>query len=232
MEGFTYIDIFATKGVEYAHVLGFLLAFVLIWKLLQLPTRAARPVPVNKTRLRGPSEWFRLDDDRYYHPGHTWAKPQDDNLVKVGIDDFAHKLLGTPGAVDLPKVGSKLNQGGNGWRFEVGSRPVDMVSPVGGTVAAVNEEVLEDPNVLAEDPYGKGWLMKVRVDDKTHDLRNLLSGGFARAWMDETVTSLRRKMEGNLGTILQDGGVPVTGFVSHLAPDSWHEVIKEFLLSE
>jgi glycine cleavage system H lipoate-binding protein len=231
MEGFRYIDIFATKGVEYVQVLGFLLAFVIIWKLLQMPARAPRPARVDRRRLPGPGDWFRMDDERYYHPGHAWAQPEDSQVVKVGMDDFAQKLLGTPEGVELPEIGSRLDQGGKGWRLRVHSKPIDMLSPVDGEVTAVNEAVLNEPGLIGEDPYDTGWLLKVRVPDGGRGLKNLLTGRFAKAWLDETVSSLRQRMAGNVGTVLQDGGMPISGFASSVAPDNWQELVEEFLLS-
>ena len=94
---------------------------------------------------------------------------------------------------------------------------------------AINEEVLRSPQLINEDPYGKGWLFKVRVPRLSANLRNLLSGRLALVWMDGTVTALKRRMEGELGPVLQDGGVPVTGIAKDLSPDQWEEIAADFL---
>ena len=70
---------------------------------------------------------------------------------------------------------------------------------------------MRSPGLINEDPYGKGWLFKVRVPKLSCNLRNLLSGRLAQVWMEITVRALKRRMEGELGPVLQDGGVPVTG---------------------
>ena len=64
------------------------------------------------------------------------------------------------------------------------------------------------------------------------NLRNLLSGNLASAWMADTVRTLREKMSNRLGMAMQDGGVPVSGFVAHLSPEEWHQVAADFLMSE
>ena len=80
----------------------------------------------------------------------------------------------------LPQFGSRVEQGSKGWQIKIGSEPIDMLSPVNGQVLAVNEEVLDSPESVCGDPYGKGWLMKVKVSRLKSDLKNLISGRLAK----------------------------------------------------
>ncbi len=228
MEGFRYVDLFATKDLEYLLVIGFLVAFVVIWKLMSTAPETPRSGRV-RTRLTNLDGWFRLNDEVRYHPAHAWAAPVGAQVVKVGVDDFAQKLLGQADSIDLPLVGSRMEQGKRGWRLGLRSRFVDMLSPVAGEVVEVNHRIFESPGLVNEDPYGEGWLLKIRTSSDRANFENLLSGRYARAWMDETVHALRERMSRGLGTVLQDGGVPVSGFVFALAPERWDEVAAEFL---
>ena len=108
-----------------------------------------------------------------------------------------------------------------------------MLCPVRGEVVVVNEELLKSPQLVSDDPYGQGWLMKVRVPRVQPALRNLLSGNLATAWVDDTMEVLQQRMSGNesLGVVLQDGGLPVSGFARELSPEAWDEVVTEFLLT-
>jgi glycine cleavage system H protein len=234
MDGFRYIDIFSSKGLEYLLVIGFLLAFTAIWWLLRRYEARRAPVRVEVAAggVPGSGDWFRMDDSLHYHQGHTWARPEGGGVFTIGIDDFAGRLLGKPDSVTLPSVGSRLNQGRKGWSLDVRSKAVDMLSPIGGQVIAVNNDVASSPELVSEDPYGEGWLMRVHMPERKPDLKNLLTGALARAWKDETVASLRRRMTGNLGMTLQDGGVPVSGFAVHLSADKWHEIVAELLLTD
>ncbi|MEK6570987.1 MAG: glycine cleavage system protein H [Bacteroidota bacterium] len=226
--GDVYVDLFATKGLEYLLVIAFLVTLVVFWRLLNRQGRPAATSPARPSRV----EWFTLVDNLYYHQGHSWARVEDGEVVAVGIDDFAQKLLGKPDALELPPVGSRLEQGAKGWTLRIGSISVNLLSPVDGQVSAVNEEVLKSPELITTDPYGKGWLLKVKASKLNRDRKNLLSGELASAWMDQTVDALRRRMSGNLGVALQDGGMPVSGFVRNLSPDKWDEFASEFLLSK
>jgi len=226
-----YVDLFATKGLEYLLVIVFLVSLVIFWRILQRPARSR--ALESSTGLATPKvEWFALADGLYYHQGHSWARPEEENVVLVGIDDFAQHLLGRADRVDLPAVGARIDQGESAWKFRYQSRSIDLVSPVSGRVLDVNREVLRSPAIINDDPYGKGWILKVHVPKLRTNLRNLLHGHLARSWMEETVRSLRRLMSPASLPALQDGGVPISGFARTLSPDHWEEIARGFLLTE
>jgi glycine cleavage system H lipoate-binding protein len=158
--------------------------------------------------------------------------PEGKNIAKVGIDDFANKLLGKADSFDLPQVGSQIEQGENGWKIRFDSKSIDVLSPVHGEVIAVNEEALNAPELTGQYPYSKGWLLKVKVSKMNSNLKNLLTGKLAVAWMENTVHTLREQMAGDLGIVMQDGGLPVSGFAKVLSPDNWDEIAAEFLLTK
>jgi glycine cleavage system H lipoate-binding protein len=148
---------------------------------------------------------------------------------RVGVDDFAQRLLGRPDGFELPRVGARLKEGEAGFRFRVDGQTVDLLSPVAGKVVALNNDVLADPGRVSADPYGGGWLFEVEAPPST--LHNLLPARLARSWMEETAAALSGRMSAELGPVLQDGGVPVPGFARELSPDRWHEIAAELLLT-
>ena len=87
------------------------------------------------------------------------------------------------------------------------------------------------PELVNEDPYGRGWLMKVRVPRVKSNVSNLLGGSLALEWMEQAARSLRRRMSGELGEVMQDGGLPVVGIAKNLSPEKWDELAREFLLT-
>jgi glycine cleavage system H lipoate-binding protein len=230
MEGFSYVDMFASKGIEYILVIVFLLIFMMYWKLLSKSQKSAE---LNMTVQPDGSisDWFHLAKNVYYHQGHSWVKPESNGLVSVGIDDFAQKLIGIPDRVNLPKVGSKIIQGEKGLNFQFNSKCIDMLSPVDGDIVEINENVLKNPELIGQDPYHKGWLFKVKALRMKPNLKNLLSGKLAVAWMENTVKTLRLRMSGEMGLVMQDGGLPIAGFAKELSPDNWEEVAADFFLT-
>ncbi len=228
MEGMGAVDIFATKGIEYLIVIGFLIALVFYWRMLG----STEPNPTAKASARGPGRaWFAAPRDYLFHPGHAWAAREGDTLFRVGMDDFAQQLVGEPSGLDLPNPGDVLRQGDLGWTVRVGPRAVRMLSPVDGVVESVNSEVGASPGVVNDEPYDSGWLMKVRVPDPAQTQRNLLSADMAKSWLEQAAEGLRAMWTRELGVALPDGGAPVKGFGRALADDRWDEVAEELLLS-
>lgn len=231
MEGFKYVDIFATKGIEYLVAIVFLLMLIWFWRWLNklsVDTVAHKNVDTNRVPLM---DWFRLANDYYYHQGHSWVNPDKDNTVKMGIDDFAQKLLGKPAKLNLPEIGTQLNQGEKGIQIEIDGKNIDFLSPVDGEVVALNEKAIKSPEIINQDPYNEGWLIKVRSDRFGSNFKNLLRGNVARAWIQDTVDKLSISISRNYGVVLQDGGTITNGFVKELAPDNWPEVAGEFFLT-
>jgi glycine cleavage system H protein len=227
MEGMGAVDIFATKGIEYLIVIGFLAALVFYWKLLGQTELDTAVVPA-----RGPGKaWFSAPRDYLFHPGHTWAAPEGNRLFRVGMDDFAQQLVGEPSGLDLPSPGDLVQQGELGWTVRVGSRAVRMLSPVDGVVEAVNSDLRGSPGIVNDEPYDRGWLMKVRVGDPGKPQRNLLSADMARDWLEQAAEGLRAMWTRELGVALPDGGAPVKGFGRALSDDSWDDLAEELLLS-
>ena len=176
-------------------------------------------------------DWFRLPTEGiYFHQGHSWAAPEGGEIVRVGMDDFAQKLLGKIDAIKLPQVGSEVAQGEKGWSLLVDSKSIDMLSPVDGKIVEINEGLLRSPESIGKDPYGESWLMKVQAPKISANLKNLLSGGLARKWMEGVRDNLLARMNYNLGAVSQDGGVPVDGIARNLDRERWDEIAKEFFL--
>lgn len=224
-------DLFATKGIEYLIVIAYLVVLAGFWRLLARPEAAEADQPAAHAPRHMDRGWFQVRDGFYFHQGHSWAKPEAENIVRVGMDCFALKLLGSPGAIDLPAVGQRLKQGEHGWVVEVDSRSIPMLSPVDGEVVEVNSKAQLEPERLPSDPYDEGWLMKVRVANSSASFKNLLTGALALSWLEGTLEQLRRMRAGELGIVMPDGGIPVDGFVRILDPERWDEIAREFLLS-
>ena len=234
MEGFSLVDIYSTKGIEYLIAAVFFFGFLALQRYI---LTAAPGRGKSQGLLSGLPAWFRVPDGYGFHQGHTWMKadllrPNRQRLVKVGVDDFAQKLIGRVDAVELPAVGSRLTQGDKGWSLMVDSVAIPMLSPVDGEVVAVNQEVLRSPGILSRDPYGAGWLLEVKSDRIAADTRNLLSGKTARAWMETSLENLHPIRHEAVGPVLQDGGLPVEGIARVLGGDQWVELAKTHLLTD
>ena len=174
---------------------------------------------------------FEIRNNLRYHPGHTWALGESPNFVRVGLDDFAGRLIGRVGDMVVPKRGQWVRQGQKFITFLRDGRKAELVSPIEGEVTGVNEAILKDPDLLAGDPYGEGWLITVQAPDAKTSFRNLLSGALARRWMEEATSRLRTRMFAAEGVMAQDGGMAVEDLTEHLSDEAWKKLASEFFLT-
>src|ERR1019366_7254677 len=152
---------------------------------------------------------FEVPANLRYHPGHTWALSESPSLVRVGMDDFASKLVGKLESITLPQRGQWIRQGQKMCTLQRDGCTVDMVSPIEGTVSNINQAVARDPKLALRDPYGEGWLLT-----------------------EESAGRLQRRMPAMaLGALAQDGGEAMEDLSTHIPDQEWLPLVKEFFLS-
>jgi glycine cleavage system H lipoate-binding protein len=174
---------------------------------------------------------FLMPESLHYHRGHTWARPLGKDTVLVGLDDFARKLIGPAASLKVPAVGDWLHQGDRAFVVRLNGKAAALVSPVEGEVLEVNPDVLQRPALATDDPYGRGWVVKLKSHRLASNLRNLLSGRLARKWMEDCREALDLRLMALSGSVLQDGGEPASDFARHLPPDDWERLTGEFFLT-
>jgi glycine cleavage system H protein len=114
---------------------------------------------------------MNLPADLQYAKTHEWARVEGD-LVVVGITDYAQDQLGEVVYVELPEVGNGASSGEELGTLESVKAVSEFNSPVGGEVVEVNERLEDEPNLVNEDPYGDGWLVKISGTTEGEDLLN------------------------------------------------------------
>ena len=220
-----------------ALVLGTFVCFVIIDYYLQTrQPRAARAVvalaePEGASYPMNIVGGFKLPAGLSYHSGHAWAAKESRNVVRIGLDDFAVRLLGKADELELPARGRWLRQGEKGWTLARGSHRFEMLSPIEGEVVDVNPEVLRDPSIIRKDPYGLGWLVAVDSPAVDSNLKNLLRGRLAQRWMEESVATLQTHFSPTTGVHMQDGGHAIPDLLGLLPEERWDKVVRELFLA-
>jgi glycine cleavage system H protein len=174
---------------------------------------------------------YQMPESLFYHRGHTWARPLDEDTVMIGLDDFARKLVGAPSSLRVPSRGDWLQQGGRAFAVSLDGKAAELVSPVEGEVIELNRELLGKPALANEDPYGRGWVLKLKAPNLAANLRNLLSGRLARKWMEDSREALELRLMAFAGTVLQDGGEPGSDLGRQLPQGDWDRIVAEFFLT-
>lgn len=172
---------------------------------------------------------FKAPANLAYHTSHTWAMKEPRQLVRVGLDDFAAHLVGQIDQLDLPARGRWLRQGEKGWTITRGTHRFEMLSPIEGEVVDINPEVLRNPALAHEDPYGAGWLVAVQAPAADSNMKNLLHGRLAQRWMEESVSALHTRVSPGSQAYLQDGGHPIADMLSLVPESEWDSFVTEML---
>jgi glycine cleavage system H protein len=102
--------------------------------------------------------------DLLYHPEHDWARVDGDTAT-LGITWFAQDALGELVFFDPPEVGTQISKDESYAEVESVKAVSDVIAPLSGEIVEVNEAIAEKPEVVNEDPYGEGWLVKIRLAD-------------------------------------------------------------------
>ena len=124
-----------------------------------------------------------LPGDLLYTNDHEWLRREDDGTVSVGITEHAAHALGDLVYVELPEEGQDVEAGGEMAVVESVKAASDVYAPVAGSIAAINEDLADDPEKINQDPYGEGWI--VRISAGEYDESELLSPDAYQALLDE-----------------------------------------------
>ena len=117
-------------------------------------------------------------EDLLYHPEHDWARVEDGHAT-LGITWFAQDALGEVVFFDLPAVGTSVSKDAPYAEVESVKAVSDVVAPLSGEIVEVNDSIADSPQLINEDPYGEGWLVKVRLADPSERDALMDAGSYA-----------------------------------------------------
>jgi glycine cleavage system H lipoate-binding protein len=181
--------------------------------------------PVDVLDIKG----FRIPQGYYLHSGHTWIKVEESSTVRVGIDDFALRLLGPFDHIEAPLVGKEVQQGRADIDVVRGTHRATLMSPVSGVVMAVNAKLREKGDGIGQDPYSEGWVMTIHTKTLRQDLKNLMIHTESAEFMECEVACLYEIIEETAGPLAADGGLLGHNIYGHMPELGWERLVKSFL---
>ena len=181
--------------------------------------------PVDVMDVKG----FKMPQGYYFHEGHTWVKVEADNEVRIGLDEFALRLLGPLDAINMPLVGSQIRQGQADIDLRREGHKARVLSPVSGVVTAINPDLMDKGFLANKDPYAEGWIMRVHSDNLRADIQQLLIGEESRDALDREIDHLFQVIEEVAGPLAADGGVLTDDIYGNVSQIEWERLIRVFL---
>lgn len=157
--------------------------------------------------------------------GHCWASIEDDGTVKVGLDDFARKLLGDIDSIELPNIGTNVNAGQPLFSVTQGQRRAPFHAPVSGKVLKVNDSLAGNADAVEEQPYGRNWICVIDGENLDAELPGLKIGKSAVIFFQEEIDRFQAFLQ---GTDFPGSGLLYTGAFEKLSDGDWESAVGQF----
>lgn len=235
MDGFTYNNIFETKGVEYLVIIAFLLLLIPFWISLN------RQVKIKQQMRKAMGVLshgiLKVEHGIFYSKNHTWAYLEKSGVAKVGMDDLLLHITGELKVRHLKNPGESISKGELLAEVDQNGKSLRIFSPVSGKIIDSNPALNENYTLLNEDPYGKGWIYSLKPSNWIAEIPSLYLADEAANWLKKELDRYKDFLALNLGkyipdtpiAILQDGGELVDNSLSELPEEMWQDFQKEFL---
>jgi glycine cleavage system H protein len=178
--------------------------------------------------MTGLGRALQFPNDVYYHDGHAWAKLDEGNRVRIGLDDFTQQVMGDIEDIEIPSIGSQLKQGEVAWKLSQGKRKLSQLAPLGGTVVELNEKLIKDPSLANSSPYEKGWILKIQPEAFSEEMPELMDSFQFQVHFDRLKAKLRSSFNHqSLGMVYGDGGEVIKGVGGILEERLWKILVTQ-----
>lgn len=174
---------------------------------------------------------FAIPGGVFISEGHCWAAISQDGTAKVGMDDFAKKIIGKIDSAEMPNLGMHVNKGQTLFTVKQGKNSISFKAPVSGQVSRVNNELLEDLNLLDITPYEKYWFCTIDADNLDQELKELKIGNSAVAFYHEEIDKYQKKIKEMIPASKEEKGEDrqlFIGDLERLTDVQWQEISEMF----
>ena len=235
MEGFTYTNLFDTKGIEYIIVIIFLLLLIPFWIVVNRKSEAVQQIQQRVRVLT--ANFLRIPKGLFYSRNHTWLYLEKSGQAKVGLDDFLQNVLGEVAVQPIKATGDTVKKGEVLALIEQGGKQLRIHSPLSGEIAGFNDSLSENDEAFRTGALEDGWLYTVVPASWQKETSGFLLGAEAAKWFSDEITRLKDFLNINLSrqagvsTIVafQEGGELELNPLAELDAGIWDEFQNEFL---
>jgi glycine cleavage system H lipoate-binding protein len=181
--------------------------------------------PIDVLDIKG----IRFPQGYYLHPGHCWVKIEEGSTVRVGLDDFALRILGPPDRIESPLIGKEVTKDTAAIGFSRGVHAARLLSPLSGVVTEINPVLREAGGLAGAAPYTDGWVLRLNAPDLRRQMRGLMFGEEASRFIDSEVERVFEMIEETAGPLAADGGALGNDLFGHMPQIGWERLTAAFL---
>jgi glycine cleavage system H protein len=235
MDGFSYNNIFETKGIEYLIVITFLLLIIPFW--IAINRKSGISAQIKKAIGVLSESALRIPQGLFYSKNHTWTHLDKAGIAEVGIDDFLMHITGEVKFSNIKKPGNLIYKGELLADIDRNGKFLQIISPISGKILNTNALLYKNPGAINEDPYGKGWIYRIQPSEWIAETGTYYLADEAIAWSkrelervkDFMAESMRKYSPETSMAMLQDGGELRDNPLSELPNEVWQDFQKSFL---
>ena len=235
MEGFTYNNIFATKGIEYIIILSFLAVLVPFWLFISRDTKVKQKIRDAVNVLT--AGILQIPQGLFFSKNHTWVHLEKSGEAKIGLDDFLVHMVGNMTINPLKKQGEYVTKGELIAEIVQDEKRLKMHSPISGKITSANSLITENSDMVKNDPYEKGWFYAVEPDNWKAETTGFYLANEASEWITNELLRLKDFLNISISRYssqpamltLQEGGELKADPLDDLQPEIWNDFQKEFL---
>jgi glycine cleavage system H protein len=238
MEGFTYNDIFETKGIEYIAILVFFALLIPFWLILNRKMKAGRKIH-NAVGLLSMAV-LKIPAGVFHSKNHCWTFLDKKGIASLGVDDLLIHFAGDVKFSNQKKPGDKVMKGEWIATLTQGSKELKLFTPISGDILTVNSKLTDFPELLNEEPYGNGWMFRIKPDNWVAETSNYYLAEEAVEWTSNELARMKGFIvqasepysADKSMIVMQDGGEisdrPLSGFPQEIWTDFQLEFLSKF----
>lgn len=235
MDGFTYHDIFQTKGIEYLIIISFLILLVPFWAIInkrkEIGQRIQEALGIFTMKI------LKIPKGVLFNRNHTWAHLKKSGIAEVGLDDWLLHLAGDVKFNYLRAMGENIAKGDLLTEIANEGKVLRVYSPISGKVLRTNPKTDESPASIIDDPYSEGWIYKIEPSNWKAETSSFYFGEEAAGWFKKEIDRFKDFIAVSVGKnnpeasaiVLQEGGELCDHALSELPEIIWNDFQKEFL---
>lgn len=235
MDGFSYVNIFDTKGIEYIIIIAFLLLIIPFWSLLNRPLKIRSGIRNAFSSIS--ASLMNVPQGVFFSNNHTWAHMLRSGNARIGVDNLLINLTGDVSVKMVRNPGSTVRKGDVISEIEREGKKLAITAPVSGEITGINQALLSDPSMLQEDPYGKGWICSIKPTDWLTDINGFHIAEGANTWLRKELDRIRdflavtanKYNPESQAVYMQDGGELAEYPLASMPKEAWDDFQAEFL---